>query len=92
MGYRLDLLWCAPEDISMVIQGHVQNGVVILEQGSNLPEGATVTVWYPGATGPKQSLGERRIEVPLVPSNEPGSVRLTNERIAQILDEEDASA
>jgi hypothetical protein len=33
----------------MVARGHVQNGVVVLEEGVRLPEGQEVTVVAPGA-------------------------------------------
>jgi hypothetical protein len=31
----------------MVVRGHVKNGVVVLEEGANLPEGQEVTVHSP---------------------------------------------
>src|SRR5262249_42004036 len=75
---------------SMNIKGRVHNGVVVLEDGPVLPEGLEVTVSYPGpATIPV--LSKRRIQVPLVRTGEPGSVHLTGERIAEILDQEDVS-
>ncbi len=74
----------------MVIPGRVHNGVVVIE-GRSLPEGAAVTITYPPA-GPVAPVTEkRRIEVPLVRTGEPGSVDLTGDRIAAILDEEDAA-
>lgn len=71
----------------MEIPGRIHNGVVVLEGALTLPEGAAVTVRYmpPAATPGK------RVSFPLVHSAQPGSVRLTNERIAEILDEEDAA-
>jgi hypothetical protein len=75
----------------MVIRGHVENGVVVLEAGSKLPEGAAVTVSYPVASLLKPAAEKKRIQVPLVPSDHPGSVMLTGEQIAEILDEEDAA-
>jgi hypothetical protein len=77
---------------SMVIPGRVQNGVVVLEGGSVLPEGAAVSIAYPALPATKPSDEKRRIQVPLIPSDRPGSVQLTGTRIAEILDEEDASA
>jgi hypothetical protein len=75
----------------MVIPGRVHNGVVILEGGHALPEGAAVSVRYPAPNGSRPAVEKRRIQVPLVQTNQPGSVHLTSERIAEILDEEDAS-
>ena len=75
----------------MVISGRVQNGVVVVEQGQALPEGATVTVVYPPLPATKSVKAKKRIQVPLVHTGQPGTVALTGARIAEILDEEDAS-
>jgi hypothetical protein len=75
----------------MEIPGRVQNGVVILQGAAILPEGAAVTVCYPAPAEAKPPSAKRRIEVPLVRTGRPGSVDLTGKRIAEILDEEDAS-
>ena len=75
----------------MVIPGRVHKGVVILEGESALPEGAAVTITYPALPQAKSAIEKRRIQVPLVRSDQPGSVQLTGARIAEILDEEDAS-
>ena len=75
----------------MIIRGCVHNGVVVLDSGPVLPEGAKVTVSYPASAGPVPAAEKRRIQVPLVRTGRPGSVHLTGERIAKILDEEDAS-
>ena len=75
----------------MVIPGRVQNGVVILEGGPVLPEGAAVSIWYPAPVASTPVLEQKRIQIPLVRSERPGTVQLTGERIAEILDEEDAS-
>jgi hypothetical protein len=74
----------------MTIPGRVQNGVVILEGDSTLPEGAVVSVYCPTAA-PPSSAGKVRIQLPLVRTGEPGTVHLTNQRIAEILDEEDVA-
>jgi hypothetical protein len=75
----------------MNIKGRVRNGVVVLEEGSVLPEGMEVIISYtgPGTTPPA---AKRRIQVPLVRTGEPGSVHLTGERIAEILDQEVVSS
>ncbi|HYV34311.1 MAG TPA: hypothetical protein VE988_01320 [Gemmataceae bacterium] len=75
----------------MVIPGRVHNGVVVLEGETELPEGAAVSIWYPAQVESRPILEKRRIQVPLVRSDRPGSVQLTGDRIAEILDEEDAS-
>lgn len=77
--------------MTMVIPGRVQNGVVVLESGPALPEGAAVTITYPAVPQAKPAGANLRIQVPLVRTGEPGSAQLTNTRIAEILDQEDAS-
>jgi hypothetical protein len=75
----------------MEILGRVQNGVIVLDGEPPLPEGMVVTVSC--KTDPvRGSNGPQRIEFPLVHSLRPGSLKLTAERIAEILDEEDVSA
>jgi hypothetical protein len=37
----------------MVVRGHVQNGVVVLDDGAQLPEGQEVTVVARGPSNPK---------------------------------------
>ena len=76
----------------MVISGHVQNGVVVLDGGLALPEGAVVVVSYPGPVAANTAGKSERIEVPLVSTGEPGTVSLTGEQIANILDREDVSS
>jgi len=74
----------------MELQGRVCDGVIVLEGQTNLPEGAAVTVTYPAVTsGPAGS--KTRIQVPLVRCKHPLPAPLTNERIGEILDEDDAT-
>lgn len=75
----------------MIIPGRVHNGVVVLEGESALPEGAAVTITYPALPKAGPAGQKQRIQVPLVRTDQPGSVQLTGARIAEILDEEDAS-
>ena len=76
----------------MDVPGRVQNGVIVLEGGVSLPEGAAVTVVMPAKPKLHVSESRKRVEFPRVKSDRPGSVALTNERIAGILDEQDASS
>jgi hypothetical protein len=71
----------------MEVRGRVQNGLVILEPGQFLPEGSEVVVVYvPSKPEPQRP---QRVPLPLVPSDSPGTNRLTPEQIAQLLDESD---
>ena len=74
----------------MEISGRVQNGVVVLDGLSSLPEGAAVRVTYREKPAIRIAQHQWRVVFPLVPSSNPGSLHLTNERIAEIQDEEDA--
>jgi len=87
----LDSAGKVSENYVMEIRGRVQNGVVVPEGDVLLPEGAMVTVSCPGplAVGPPKSC--RRVYLPLVRSDRPGSRRLTAERIAEILEDDDVS-
>jgi hypothetical protein len=76
----------------MEIPGRVKNGVVVLEDSQHLPEGATVTVVYPGSPDVSPSLTRRRIQVPLVRTGSPGSVDLSNAQIDEIVNEEDVAS
>jgi hypothetical protein len=79
------------ENRVMEIRGRVHNGVVVLDGQTLLPEGAAVTVTWPAPAESLPGQPKARIQVPLVRTGRPGSVDLTGERIAEILDEEDAS-
>ena len=76
----------------MNFPGHVQNGVVVLEGGATLPEGTPVSVVSLGVPAIRVSKKPRPVKVPLVPSSKPGSLHLTGDMIATILDEEDMSS
>jgi len=69
--------------------GHVQNGVVVLDSGATMPEGTRVFV---SPVPDKPVILIRPGELPIVLGGEPGSARLTNERIGEILDDEDVAA
>ncbi len=74
----------------MVITGSVHNGVVVLEGGISLPEGARVKIILTSETKPPKKSGER-VKLPIFDSGEPPFIDLTNDQIADILDREDAS-
>jgi hypothetical protein len=74
----------------MVVSGRVQNGVVVLDNGLSLPEGTAVIVSYPAAPDATSATPKRRVQVPLVRTQNPGTWNLTNEQIGQIFDDEDA--
>lgn len=78
----------------MDISGHIQNGVVVLDSPVTLAEGTAVTVTVTVRSEPRIHVAPRRkrVSFPLVSSNAPGSVHLTNQQIAEILDEEDAAS
>jgi hypothetical protein len=65
---------------------------VVLDGSVSLPEGANVVVIYRSAPVIRVAKNRKRVEFPLFPSSEPGTLDLTNERIAEILDEEEIEA
>lgn len=75
----------------MVVLGRVQNGVVVPVGDSALPEGAVVTIPYGELPTKQATVGNSRIQVPLMHTVRPRSVQLTGECIAEILDEVDAA-
>jgi hypothetical protein len=78
----------------MEIRGRVRNGVVVLEDGHSLPEGTIVTVSYtsPEPTTTLTPKSAHRVQFPLVPSESPGSIDLTAERISELLEDDDLAA
>jgi hypothetical protein len=75
----------------MVIPGRVQDGVIILQGSVSLPEGTTVSVFYPGPAAAGQANPKRRVQLPLVPSEQPGTLNLTSDRVAELLEDDDLS-
>jgi hypothetical protein len=87
----LDWFRLAIDNDGMNVSGRVQNGVVVLEGGLSLPEGTKVTVSCDIAPVSPQRRKKKRVEFPLVHSKHPGTLHLTGQPIAEILDEEDGS-
>jgi hypothetical protein len=73
----------ARDNAGMTLLGHVRNGVVVPDPGTTFPEGTRVAV---------APLSPPPAGLPTAPGGPPGSIPLTNERIAQILDDEEAEA
>lgn len=85
----VDLSRLRAKNTSMETRGRVQNGVVVLEDGVVLPEGAPVTVSCDSVRIWRRPGEKKPVEFPLVHSEQPGTLDLTNERIAEIFEEED---
>ena len=73
----------------MELLGHIQNGVVVLDGGAAIPEGTRVFV---SPVPPQLVIVTKPGELPVVVGGLPGSIYLTNERINEILEEEDIAA
>jgi hypothetical protein len=92
---RLEIAAWAGNNSGMQIHGHIRNGVVVFEGNPNLPEGAAVTVLIPTPAPPvAPPVPETELvcepgKLPYVRGGIPGTWNLTNEMIAQILEEED---
>ena len=82
------------ENVVMGFAGRVHRGVVVLDGDVSLPEGMAVIVSpqqeRPGGSAAVAGVGGRRVQLPLVRSDRPGTLTLTNDMIAEVLDEEDA--
>jgi hypothetical protein len=76
----------------MGIPGQVRNGVVVLEGEATLPEGTPVTVAPRKGSLFHKAKKQRRVVLPLVKSKKPSSANLTNQRIAELLEEDDLAA
>lgn len=71
----------------MQIPGRIANGVVVLEGDYSLPEGAHVVVSLRNADAEDTPL-----PFPIVRSEQPGSLDLTYEKIAELLEDGDLSS
>jgi hypothetical protein len=80
------------ETNAMEIRGRVHNGVVVLEGGPQLPEGAAVSVLYPVAPAAMSPDSGERVQFPLVRSAQPGTLHLTADRIAELWENDDVSS
>jgi len=80
------------ENPRMEIFGKFQNGVVVFEGGCPFPEGAVVNVRLPAAPATTQVQPAQPVQLPLVPSEKPGTVDLTNDKIAERLGWDDIFA
>jgi hypothetical protein len=72
------------------LPGHVENGVIVLDGGALLPEGATVRVSLAGAMHPRPDAG-KPVVLPIFRYEGPPDIELTNDDIAEILNREDPS-
>jgi hypothetical protein len=64
----------------------------VLEDGQSLPEGTIVTVSYPASPPAAQPDSGYRVQLPLVPSDRSGSIHLTADRIAELLEDDEVSS
>jgi predicted phosphodiesterase len=73
----------------MEMLGRVDRGVIVLQGGTHLPEGAMVRIVFEPGEASGSARPRRRVAFPLVESDQPGSMKLSGDRIAEILDEDD---
>jgi hypothetical protein len=76
----------------MDVPGRVENGVVVLEGGMTLPEGAQVVGSLRRGPDIRVAPTQRRVQLPIFDYGGPPDIGLTNDQIAEILTREDASA
>jgi hypothetical protein len=82
------------DDATMVINGRIEHGTVVLSESVSLPDGTEVTVVIQpschSAAGTENGEGVR-VKLPLVPSKQPGSRKLNADRVAELLDDDELS-
>ena len=76
----------------MDVPGRVENGVVVLEGGVKLPEGAQVVVSLRTRPNIRVAPAQRPVQLPIFDYDGPPDIDLTNDQIAEILTREDVSA
>lgn len=81
----------AAHNEAMEIQCVVQNGVVVLPPDVTLPEGTVVVVQCSQEQVPVEPRPRKRAQFPLVHSKNPGTLHLTNDMIAEFLNDTEIS-
>ena len=76
----------------MDLPGRVENGVVVLEGGMKLPEGAQVMVSLRRKPNIRVAPTQRSVQLPIFDHDGPPDIDLASDQIAEILTREDASA
>lgn len=79
------------ENNGMVLHGRIENGTVVLTDPVALPNGAEVTVIIP-STASSSVETQRRVQLPLVASKNPGSRQLSGDDVANLLSQDDISS
>ena len=74
----------------MNIRGRIKNGVVELEGSPSIPEGTEVVVVV-NDLPTKAGDAAMPLPFPVVSSEQPGSVKLTGDLIAEMLEDDDVS-
>ena len=77
-------------DLRMRLRGQIRNGKIVLEGHDVLPDGAEVVVDV-RESAPQGNRSDK-VQFPLFHSKNPGSLDLSNQRIAEILEDEELSA
>lgn len=78
--------------MNTTLPGHVENGVIVLDDGARLPEGTPVEVSCRAVPKVHVAAVRKPVELPIFPHDGPPDIELTNDQIAEILDQEDASS
>lgn len=76
----------------MSLPGRVEKGVVVFEGNSIPPDGTPVSVSDRSAPVIRVARHPKPVVLPIFDYGGPADIELTNDRIAEILDQEDASS
>ena len=89
---HLDCPAISVDNEHMDVPGRVENGVVVLEGGMKLPEGAQVVVSLRTRPDIRVAPTQHPVQLPIFDYDGPPDIDLTNDQIAEILTREGASA
>jgi len=87
---HLDSCGQSHDNVYMRNHGIVHNGTIVIDGGVPLPEGTRVVVSIEAESAVSEP-SEYRVQFPLVYSETPGQLHLTNEEIAEYLDDDEIS-
>ena len=89
---HLDYPAIGADNERMDVPGRIENGVVVLEAGTKLPEGAQVVVSLRTMPPVRVAPTRHPVRLPIFDYDGPPDIDLTNDQIGEILTREDASA
>ena len=81
----------AAHNVNMETQGVVQNGVVVLPPNVHLADGTVVVIHCLDEQDSDERRLRKKVRLPLIASKNPSSLHLTNDMIAEFLNDTEIS-